>query len=166
MIISTNLGFLWNFAFLSQQNKEVFFTLLAQCQQLFNRLVSAFRRRRRRPRLNTARFPNLPWSRSPHGLRLRPYIVLRFLFSLPIFLVEACNTCAGFDNSSGRRSTRWSWLFYKFPPMTGPRVRVGHSFKFLIPLKRKLKVRWARKKIVSFHRRRQITVYFSRLNFT
>ena len=105
MIISTNLGFLWNFAFLSQQNKEVFFTLLAQCQQVFNRLVSAFRRRRRRPRLNTARFPNLPWSRSPHGLRLRPYIVLRFLFSLPIFLVEACNTCAGFDNSSGRRST-------------------------------------------------------------
>ena len=92
MIISTNLGFLWNFAFLSQQNKEVFFTLLAQCQQVFNRLVSAFRRRRRRPRLNTARFPNLPWSRSPHGLRLRPYIVLRFLFSLPIFLVEACNT--------------------------------------------------------------------------
>ena len=61
MIISTNLGFLWNFAFLSQQNKEVFFTLLAQCQQVFNRLVSAFRRRRRRPRLNTARFPNLPW---------------------------------------------------------------------------------------------------------
>ena len=42
--------------------------------------------------------------------------------------------------------------------MTGPRVRVGHSFKFLVPLKRKLKVRWTRKKIVSFHRRRQITL--------
>ena len=58
-------GFLWNFAFLPQQNKEAFFTLLAQYQQVFKRLASAFRRRRRRPRLNRARFPNIPWSRSP-----------------------------------------------------------------------------------------------------
>ena len=65
MIISAFFGFLWNFAFLSQQNKEAFFTLLAQYQQVFKRLVSAFRRRRRRRRLNRARFPNLPWSRSP-----------------------------------------------------------------------------------------------------
>ena len=65
MIISAFFGFLWNFAFLSQQNKEAFFTLLAQYQQVFKRLASAFRRRRRRPRLNRARFPNIPWSRSP-----------------------------------------------------------------------------------------------------
>ena len=42
--------------------------------------------------------------------------------------------------------------------MTGPRVRVRHSLKFLIPLKRKLRVRWTRKKIVSFHRKRQVTL--------
>ena len=46
MIISAFFGFLWNFAFLPQQNKEAFFTLLAQYQQVFKRLASAFRRRR------------------------------------------------------------------------------------------------------------------------
>ena len=160
MIISAFFGFLWNFAFLSQQNKEAFFTLLAQYQQVFKRLVSAFRRRRRRRRLNRARFSSKPSlvevsSSSIVTVWNWDHIsYFAFFFSCRSF----CTNCAGFDNSSGRRSTRWSWLFDKFPPMTGPRVRVGHSFKFLVPLKRKLKVRWTRKKIVSFHRRRQITL--------
>ena len=34
-------------------------------------------------------------------------------------LVAACTTCAGFDNSSGRRATRWSQLFFKLPPVSG-----------------------------------------------
>ena len=34
-------------------------------------------------------------------------------------LVAACTSCAGFDNSSGRRATRWSQLFFKLPPVSG-----------------------------------------------
>ena len=46
MIIFAALGFLRNFAFLSQQNNIVFFILLVHYQQLSMQLVSAFRGRR------------------------------------------------------------------------------------------------------------------------
>ena len=88
MIISAFFGFLWNFAFLSQQNKEAFFTLLAQYQQVFKRLASAFRRRRRRPRLNRARFLNLPWSRSPRPAESRFEIEIIYRTSLSFFLAD------------------------------------------------------------------------------
>ena len=81
-------GFLWNFAFLPQQNKEAFFTLLAQYQQVFKRLASAFRRRRRRPRLNRARFLNLPWSRSPRPAESRFEIKIIYRISLSFFLAD------------------------------------------------------------------------------
>ena len=66
--------------------------------------------------------------------------VLDFLIFLPIFLVAACTTCGGFDDYNGRRSYRWSRLFYKSPPVTELRVRVRHSNKNVaqFSLKRKL----------------------------
>ena len=53
-------GFLWNFAFLSQQNNIVFFILLVHYQQASMQLVSAFRHRRQRVCLNRAHFRNHP----------------------------------------------------------------------------------------------------------
>ena len=70
-----------------------FFMLLVHYQQVFMRLVSAFRRRRRRLRLNRAGFRNRPWSKSPSSLRpaeswFEVGTVLRFLFFLPIFWLK------------------------------------------------------------------------------
>ena len=56
MIIFAALGFLRNFAFLSQQNNIVFFILLVHYQQLSMQLVSAFRGRRGRLCSNRAHF--------------------------------------------------------------------------------------------------------------
>ena len=47
MIIFAAFGFLWNFAFLSQQNNEAFFILLIHDQQAYTQLESAFSLRRR-----------------------------------------------------------------------------------------------------------------------
>mgnify|MGYP007020691471 CR=1 FL=1 len=61
-----------------------------------------------------------------HGSRLRPCIILCFLFFLPIFLVAACTTRTGFEYSNERRSTCWSQLFSKLPRVTRLRVPVRH----------------------------------------
>ena len=111
-------------AALAVEKQRSVFTLLVHYQQASMRLVSAFRRRRRRLRLHRARFRNCSWSRSPRPAEL--YMVrdgTMYFTSLSFYpadlLVAACTSCAGFDNSSGRRATRWSQLFFKLPPVSG-----------------------------------------------
>ena len=145
MIILKAFQCLWNFAFLSQQNSGAFFLSLVHYQQVFMPLLSAFRRRRRRLRLNRADFRNHPWSKSPRSLRpaeswfeVGTMYRTSLSFFLSIFLVAACTTFSGFDNSNGRSSTRWSRLFSKLPPVTEPiaMVRVRHTNKSVAQIAR------------------------------
>lgn len=53
----------------STKQRSIFYVVGTHYQQVFMRLVSAFRRRRRRLRLNRAGFRNHPWSKSPRSLR-------------------------------------------------------------------------------------------------
>ena len=116
MINFAALGFLRNFCISfspKQHTVSVFYidgTLSGLGLGSAMQLVSAFRCRRQKLYLNRACFWNCPWSRTPHPEESWfdidwPCIVLCFLFFLPIFLVAACTTCAGFHNSNGRKST-------------------------------------------------------------
>ena len=111
-----------------------YFILLVQYQQASMRLVSAFRRKRRRLCLNRARFRNLPWLRSfqrpaESWFEIGTMYRTSLSFIPLIFLVAACTAFASFYNSNGRRSTRWNRFFSKLPPVTGLMVRVDHSNK-------------------------------------
>ena len=93
-------------SFLSLQNNVAFFILVVHDQRASVRLVSALRRRRRRLLLNRARFQNRPQSRSPRTVEswfeLGTMYRISLSFFLSIFLVAACTTCAGFDDSIGK----------------------------------------------------------------
>ena len=109
MIILAAFGFLWNFAFLSQQNNVAFFILLVHYQKSSSRLVSALKRSRRWFRSNKVHFRNCLEISASDGALVRDWDHVSYFASfsfLPIFLVVTYTTCAGFVNSSGRRSTR------------------------------------------------------------
>ena len=128
------------------------FTLLLHYQQASMWLVSAFRRRRRRLRLHRARFRNCPWSRSPRPAELCMVRDWNHVFYFAFFL-----SCRSFGCSLHHLCwLRWfQWKeSYSLKPIVlqiaaseWARVRVRHSLKFLVSLKRKLRVRWTRKKI-------------------
>ena len=70
------------------------------------RLVLTLRRRGRRLLLNRARFRNRPPRSVESWFELGTMYRIPLSFFLSIFLVAACATCAGFDDSIGRRSNR------------------------------------------------------------
>ena len=161
MINFAALGFLRNFCISfspKQHTISVFYidgTLsgLGLGLGLAMQLVSAFRCRRQKLYLNRARFWNCPWSRTPHpeesyGSTLRPCIILCFLFFLPIFLVAACTTCAGFHNSNGRKSTVEVNCSLNLHQLLSLGYKLDNWIKilleFLVSLKQR--IRWIREK--------------------
>ena len=126
-------GFLWNFAFLSQQNNIVFFILLVHYQRASMQLVSAFRHRRRRVCVDRAHFQNHPWARTLHSAELlfetarTMYHSALSLFYANLFGCSLHHLCwLHFHNSNRWRSTCLNWLFSKLPPVAEPRVQVRH----------------------------------------
>ena len=149
--------------------------MLVHYQQASMRLVSAFRRRRRRLRLHRARFRNCPWSRSPRPAELWFEIGTMYFTSLSFYpadlLVAACTTCAGFDNSSGRRATRWSQLFFKLPPVSGLGYESDTRLNSSFPSNENWGSDGQGRKFVSCHRGWKTTladknVFFSLLNLS
>ena len=142
MIILAAFGFLWNFAFLSQQNKVAFFILLVHYQKASSRLVSALKRRRRRLRSKVSASDGAlvrDWdhvsyfaffsSYQSFWLWLTPHVLASLIPVEGEVLVEA-------DYSPN--SHQWPRPWYESD------IRIKTSLRFLVSLKRKLRVRWTR----------------------